>query len=330
MTTEDKIFEFADNNNLIAGIGNADSFEYIRDVLEKGCVPFSENNIEKRINPKLTMKDAESFICIGLNYKKKILPINDNAVRGNISMGAVGRDYHLILNDYLKHIESILKTNNNVKCISFCDTGPFVDREIAKRCGLGWTGKNRSVINKRFGSMFFIGYVITNVKLKPSSSFDYDYSECGECNKCIKACPGNALTENGFDYKKCISYLTQCKTINDINDFKILNRQIYGCDICQLVCHFNKETETDGSELNDDMFPDLNYILNLTNKEFNEKYKNTACGWRGKKVLQRNAVIALGNSNNEKAYDMLEKAILDKREDIKNTALKAMKIYMED
>lgn len=306
MTKEEKIYKYADENNLIAGIGTAEDFEEMRNF---PVVPFVEIDIEKRVSPSLTVENAKSIICVGLFYNKTYVGKKDNKLRGKISVGAIGEDYHSILK---KHLENIMEYAE-IKGKCFSDTGPLSDRAVAMRCGLGFVGKNRSIINEKFGSFFFIGYIITPLKLK-SSTYKYG-KKCGECSKCIKACPTGALSEDGFDYKKCISYITQAKELNS-SQMKNMGMNIYGCDMCQKSCIFNtKEPENVYSI--EEIYPCIENIISMSNSEFKGKFGSTAAGWRGKKILQRNALISAINSNHIDKEKIINMCKNDEREQIK-------------
>lgn len=319
MTLEEKIYSFEEENTVI-GIGKATPFYNIKPILESTDTPFVEKDIEKRINPMLIMEDAKSIIALGLSYNKIFVGNLDNKIRGKISIGAMGIDYHILIRNKLEYIKNSLNIEGKI----FVDTGPLVDREVAKRCGLGQAGKSGNIINKKLGSIFFIGYIITNIELKPTKNI-YTEDLCKDCNKCIKACPSGSILENVFDYKLCISYLTQKKELETEQEKKLINRQIYGCDICQKVCPYNKDIYKEEIDDVNTFYPDIEYILNMTNKEFENSYKKSACGWRGKKVLQRNAIIALANYKySQEAINILESLKNDNREDIKNYALWAI------
>jgi len=322
------IYNFADKNNIIIGIGNAFDFENVRDSL-KNTIPFVNKNIDERIKPSITMKNVKSIIAIGMGYNKKLKIKTDDKLRGKISIAAVGTDYHIIIKNKLEKLKNELLNYTNFESMIFCDTGPLVDKEVAKRCGLGWQGKNSLIISKKFGSMFFIGYMLTNLELAPSKSYDLCYNECGSCNTCIKNCPGNALSENGYNWRKCISYLTQVKNL-DSDKYDSIGMQIYGCDVCQQSCKFNKNTDFEYITDIETVMPDIEKLLSISNKEYNNKYKNTAAGWRGKKILQRNAIIALGNIKDKKAICLLEKMKKDNREEISKAAKWSLQKIMEE
>lgn len=325
MTIEEIIYDYALNNNIIAGICSTEKFEHISEVLLKKEIPFAEKDIEKRINPLLTMPEAKSIIAFGVGYNKKCCADYDNKLRGTISIGAIGTDYHILIKQKLYELKCLIEQKSLIKSMIFTDTGPLVDREVAKRCGLGWQGKNCSIINKKFGSMFYIGYMLVDIKLNESIKYEPFFSMCGNCNKCIKACPNNALSEFKCNYEKCLSYLTQYKGILKDKDMNILGKSLYGCDICQKVCPYNYNTEYENCYELNSFFPEIEMILNISNREFKNLYGNTAMGWRGKGVIQRNAIIALGNIKNRDSLKIIEKFKDDSRSYISYTAKWALK-----
>jgi epoxyqueuosine reductase len=324
LENEKIIKKFAKENNIIVGICNADKLEYIEEYLNNTETPFVQSDIQKRINPKLIMSDAQSIIVIGVNYNKKINVTEDDKVRGNFSITAIDEDYHINVINILKKLSSVLNISINdddkmFKGKIFCDTGDLIERELAKKAGIGVLGLNCSIISKKFGSMFNIGYIVTNMKLTPSVSHNPFKIGCYNCGKCILACPTSALSKevSKFDYTKCISYITQKKGFLSDKEIKSMGTQIYGCDICQKVCPHNINTEHSTITEINLVKPELNYIASLTNKEFVHKYKKTSCGWRGKKILKRNALIALSNIGDQKSLEILKQYENDDSDDIK-------------
>ncbi len=305
MNLKQNIISFAKNNNIDKiGFCNAEPFYNIKNVLlerlNKGFLSgFEEKDIEKRINPKLTLENSQSIIVIAENYYKKFDFEEDNKLRGNFSLVTIGEDYHKIVKNKLeilaKYITSIVENVEYKICV---DTGSLIDKEIAKRAGIGFFGKNNLIITPEFGSWVFIGYILINIFLEPDKEININ---CNSCNKCIISCPTGALKNNyDFDAKKCISYLTQSNEIPDSLIDK-MSTELYGCDICQQVCIHNKNAIAKETIVDINIVkPELNKILNMSNNDFKLTYKKTACGWRGKKIIQRNANIALKNSQNLK------------------------------
>ena len=317
------IYNFANKNNMYVSIGSAEKFEYLREPL-KNISPklksFVENDIEKRINPSLTLEGAKSIISCAVSYNIiNIKTKKDNKIRGIISNAAIGEDYHNILKNKMKSLCDEISLFTPFEYKIFTDTGPLCDREVARRSNLGFIGKNTSLIIPNVGGKIFLGYIITNLEL------EYNNIEiknnCHNCNKCIKVCPTGALS-NTFYPEKCISYLTQSKELLSYEDMKNINKQLYGCDLCQNVCPYNKKSEN--SVDIDICFPQIEKILNMSNKEFKTQFGFTAAGWRGKKIIQRNAVAILGNYKILKSLDILNECLKDKRELIRNTAVRSI------
>jgi epoxyqueuosine reductase len=203
------------------------------------------------------------------------------------------------------------------------DTGVLSDREVARRSGLGYIGKNGFVINPELGTYSYLGEMITSYPFPPDEEL---IDSCGDCNLCVDRCPTGALVGNGqLDSQKCISFLTQTKGfLPDEYRGKIGNR-LYGCDTCQQVCPRNKGINTDHHAdivLEPEILkPELTGLLEISNRDFKETYGHLAGVWRGKKPIQRNAIIALAHFREESAVDTLKRvAENDPRPVIKGTA----------
>lgn len=319
-----KIKNFIQDNNLILGICDAEKLSYSEEKLSKKDVPFVNFKIEERIDPKLTLPSAKTIMVIGMGYNKEDMFEIDDRLRGNISVGAVGSDYHVQLKYYLNEIIKILKDIEGFEYKHFVDTGPLIERELAKKAGLGWEGKNGNIISDIFGSFFFIGYIITNLELTLSTPYENDYNMCGNCTRCIKACPANILKDKeNINYYNCVSYITQCKGKLGDKQSQLIGNSIYGCDICQLVCPHNRNTYFDTIEKIEARKPDIEKFLSLSKSEFEYTYGDTAMAWRGMNTLKRNAIIALGNSKDKRGIRILENYLNSDSEVIRYTANKA-------
>lgn len=293
---KEKIIKIAKNIGINeVGFKSAANFEYLKKDLierkEKGLLTnFEEENIDKRIYPEIELEDAKTFIVILEKYK------NDN--NKYISKCSVGEDYHRVLNRKL----DILKEHIPGNCVSYVDTSPFLEREIARGAGLGFIGKNRNFISYKNGSFVFIGFILTDYDFNAND--DYQEQKCGNCTKCISKCPTGAL-DDGYDPKKCLAYITQLKIIPDQYKGKI--KSLYGCDICQDVCPYNKEVEN--LNIQNKFNEDLSFILNMNKKDFYKTYKNTSSGWRGKSILIRNAILLVINLKLKEYYKDVKKAL---------------------
>lgn len=209
---------------------------------------------------------------------------------GNLSLYAHSLDYHKIISEKLDLLSRFIKgIDPSCSTQSFCDIGPSVDRLLAYRAGLGFYGKNGMLINDEYGSFFFIGYVLCDLKLTPDLPLEH---ECIGCGKCFVACPGGAISENGIDISKCASHISQKKGILTKEEEDILKKSglIFGCDACQKVCPHNKGVPCAMTEFTENLMPDISLddIKDLSNRQFLEMYANRAFSWRGKNLLERN------------------------------------------
>ncbi len=242
---------------------------------------------------------------------------------GFFSGAAIFRDYHQIVKEKLQLLSRYLVETYNAASLAFCDTDPFSDRELAVAAGLGTIGKNTMLINEHYGSQVYIGLLLTDLDLGICDT-GKTKDPCANCQKCIDACPSKALSSNGMNPAVCISSLTQQKDVPP-KFFKVMGRQIYGCDICQRVCPENNQVSNRMHEPLIHQAYSLRTLLQLDNRTFKESIVLTSSGWIGKKRLQRNALIALGNIGTADAADQLINIYqTDARKDICSTALSVL------
>ncbi len=297
MKVKEIVERFALENNIIAGVCDADRLDFAEAAVRNIDTPFVSKNTDLRLTPALTMESAKSIIVVGLSYNKKPAYAPDKKQRGNISAGAVGTDYHIIIKEILEKLAKTLLEHYSFSYKIFVDNGPLLERELAKKAGLGFAGRNCSIISEKLGSFFFIGHMLTDLYIQPSKGYPFDFNKCGSCQKCVDACPTGALSPDSFrcDYTKCISYLTQKKDALSEYEEKALGIQIYGCDVCQRVCPYNENVYIEEVLDIEQMSPCLIDLCNMSKIGFLRRFKHTAAGWRGMKVLKRNASIALSN-----------------------------------
>ena len=198
---------------------------------------YMENHFDKRLNPTLLVDDAKSVISLLLNYYPSETQIEDSY---KISKYAYGQDYHFVIKEKLKELlESIQTEIGEVSGRAFVDSAPVLDKAWAAKSGLGWVGKNSNLITKKQGSFYFIAELIVDLDL------EYDHSttdHCGSCTACLDACPTQAIVSPYvIDGSKCISYFTIELKENIPYEMKgKLDDWIFGCDVCQDVCPWNK------------------------------------------------------------------------------------------
>ena len=301
------------------GFPTADDFDYLekslRVAVEEGRNSgFEHMNIEERIKPKLSLASAKTIISIAVAYPHKLKqqPQKTAYKRGKFTPNSWGLDYHYVLKDKLDRLaKGIEELTADFEYKGMVDTGALVDTAVARRAGIGFIGKNGLVISKEFGSYMFLGELITNLDIEPDQPVDYD---CGDCNRCVTACPTSCLIGDGtMNAKRCLSFQTQDKGIMDLEFRKKIKTVIYGCDICQICCPYNKGLDNPlATEIDPELaHPELLPFLELSNGQFKEKFGHIAGSWRGKNILQRNAIIALANANDRSAIPKLLE-IIDK------------------
>jgi epoxyqueuosine reductase len=257
-----------------------------------GEMGYMERNREKRLDPRLLYKNAKTILVVLLNYfpgetqKDPQAPI--------VSKYAYGTDYHFVIKDKLKKLlqfiqEEITPCNGR----PFVDSAPVLERAWARRTGLGWIGKNSNLLSVEHGSFFFIGELILDAEL-PYDQPKIVSDHCGNCTRCIDACPTNAIVNNRvIDSRKCISYQTiELRGDLDENLKGRFENRVFGCDICQDVCPWNLKAEPHNEP---DLKPEPK-LLELTRDEwhamdkplFNQLFKKSAVKRTRFKGLKRN------------------------------------------
>jgi epoxyqueuosine reductase len=274
----------------------------------------------RRQEPLLVMKDMRSVIVCALNYNTAhpystdaaALPsAGDDPPRGWISRYAWGDDYHEVMWERLNRLTAALKESfpQPFAARAYADTGPVAERVFARHAGIGWLGKNTLLLNEALGSWLFLGVILTSLDLAPTVGPGETPPPdlCGNCRQCLDACPTGALVEPYLlDARRCISYLTIELRGSIPDEFRDpMGWQVYGCDICQDVCPFNRyapvgtvpefqprQVSTGKSLLR----PSLEWLAGINEEEFRELFRGSAVKrtkWVG---LVRNACVALGNS----------------------------------
>ncbi len=256
-----------------------------------GGMNYMAQNTEKRRDAREILPEAKSVIALGVNYYYDERHAEKNGF-GKVSRYAWGKDYHNVMWKMLEEFENRLQSlAPDFRSKSYVDTGPVMDAVWAYRAGLGWTGKNSIIINPELGSWFFAATVITNYEFTPSVPVA---ERCGTCTACIDACPTNAIVSPGeVDATKCISYLT-IENKDEIPEEFLgkFNAWIFGCDICQDVCPWNKKfaKQTDKSEfapVNKEL--DLDMFDKMSNREFNKRFAESPIKRARVKGMRRNA-----------------------------------------
>lgn len=276
----------------------------------------------RRADPRLILPEVQSILVLAYPYEPALTPSPSPEERGKskgkIAAYALTDDYHLFLKEKLQAIVSFIESEVGYEIPNrwYTDTGPILERDLAQRAGLGWAGKNSCIINPKIGSYFFLAEILLGIALPADETFVSDH--CGTCTRCIDACPTHAILPNRtLDANRCISYLT-IENKGEIPEAlrPQLGDLIFGCDICQQVCPWNKKrlnvTTFERSNVQI-IAPEQNLIseLALTPQEFNKKFKNNPVKRAKRRGYLRNVAVALGNAGDKSAIPALESALND-------------------
>ena len=234
-----------------------------------GQMAWMANHFDKRLDPRKLMEGAKSVVSVLLNYyPEERLPEGTDDYK--LSKYAYGKDYHFVLKDKLKDLLTFIHTEiGEVQGRAFVDSAPVMDKVWAARSGLGWVGKHSNLLNRDMGSFFFIGELILDLDLAPDGPVA-DY--CGTCTRCVDACPTDAITEPYVvDGSKCISYFTiELKEAIPQEVKGQFENWIFGCDICQDVCPWNRFSRPHRTP-EFDLSPDLIAMTNADWEEITEE-----------------------------------------------------------
>lgn len=238
---------------------------------------YMARNFEMRMNPALIVPNAKSVISVLFSYRREDLPAIMNPPK--ISRYALGPDYHGVIKGMLFDLMNRIRAEfGDVNGRAFVDSAPVLERALAVKSGLGWIGKNSNLINQTLGSYVFIGELIVDSEIEPSNVVITN--RCGNCTRCIDACPNGAIVgPMVVDANKCTSYINIEKKLPlQESEYSMLNGWCFGCDVCQEVCPWNKKAtiknhpQLQNSKLND-LSPE--HLASMSEKEFEEIFDDT-------------------------------------------------------
>ncbi len=279
----------------------------------------SESGGRRRASLRNVAPWARSVVVCAINYNiaqpRTADPIADG--RQPTTQGWISRyawckeDYHDVLMRRLRALETRLK-REAPECETRCyvDTGPLVERVYARYAGVGWVGKNACIINQRLGSWLFLGVILTSLELAPDLPAP---DRCGTCTRCLDACPTNAfLGPREMDATRCISYLTIEKRGKVPQELRPgMGRHVFGCDICQDVCPWNRRAPTTASpefQAREGLVnPALEWLAGMSREEFRDTFRGSPIKRAKYSGLRRNVAIAMGNSGERRFLPALEK-----------------------
>jgi epoxyqueuosine reductase len=279
-----------------------------------GPNPYEYQEIEPRVYPDMLLPGVQSIIAGGISYlmEEEPQPEGDPDLRGWLSKYCRGQDYHQILKARLTLVAEWLQSQvPGARAMVYVDTGPPLDRAVAERAGIGKWGKHTNLITAAYGTWVFLGEILTDIPLPPDEPIE---AACGSCTLCIDACPTQCLTEWNLEANRCLSYVTQMKGVIPAAFRETMGNRLFGCDDCQDVCPYNRKAKrglhpefAPHQEVGGE--PNLLQLMAMTKSDFRRWFEPTAAGWRGKTTIQRNAVIALGNTGDGRAVEPLVQAL---------------------
>ncbi len=284
--------------------------ERVRDGLMDGLPWYTEERVRRMNRPKLMLDGARSVISLAMSYKTDDPPAGDANLRGKVARYAWGRDYHSLMKARLRRFVRELPdvVGGAVRARYFVDDGPMNDRAAAERAGIGWFGKNTNILTPSHGSWVFLAEVVTDLELTPDAPLK---KTCGECVRCIPACPTDAIVAPFvIDNRRCISFLTIELRGPIPRDLRpLVGDWVFGCDICQEVCPVNRKAaasrEPELRKRHDFDAPELIPLLYLNETEFRRRFEGSPIRRAKLDGLQRNVCVALGNLGDARAIPAL-------------------------
>ena len=300
-----------------------------------------ERNRTRRADPKQVLPECKSILVLGIPYSfyrqereerkekdfRNLSGLSDlrgsKKDVGQIASYALGADYHDIIPPRLQSIVEFIEeqVGHPIPNRYYTDTGPILERDLAQRAGLGWIGRNSMLINPKAGSYFLLAEILLGIELEPDSPIVTDH--CGTCTRCIEACPTECILPNRtLDARRCISYLTiELKDDIPLELRPLMNDWVFGCDICQQVCPWNRfSPPADPAFESKIPLPVLTLRHNaqggasdllLTPVEFNQRFKSSPIKRTKRRGYLRNLAVAVGNNGDENDIPILEKALQD-------------------
>jgi len=274
----------------------------------------TERSRTRRADPRQILPGCQSILVLATPYDPPLPLGEEPGTRGQIAAYARNEDYHDVLSARMKGLVQFIEeqVGGPVQNRWYTDTGPLLERDLAQRAGIGWIGKNTCLIHPRQGSYFLLSEILLDLPLEPDTPFTTDH--CGTCTRCIEACPTECiLPDRTLDARRCISYLT-IELKDDIPEELRgkLGSWVFGCDICQQVCPWNRFAEE-----GDPAFGKENPLLPLaeelfiSKQEFNQRFKTSPVKRAKRRGYLRNVAVALGNTGDIHALPVLQNALND-------------------
>jgi epoxyqueuosine reductase len=296
---------------------SADKFQNWLAGKQHGEMPWLERTAAKRVDPYRVLLEARSVITLAVSYEIESPKHKVHSPKsGVVARYARFDDYHDVLGERLKQLTGFVNQLGGAETRSlwYVDTGPLLERDFAQRAGLGFVGKHTNLISRRFGNWILLAEIVTSLELEPDTP---EKNHCGNCTRCIEACPTRAITAPfQLDARLCISYLTiELKGSIPIELRPAIGNRIFGCDDCLAVCPWNRfahEGKLMKSHSRPELAePDLIELLQLDEAGFKSRFTGTPILRTKHRGLLRNVCVALGNLGDDSALPHLQKAAKD-------------------
>ncbi len=298
-------------------IPNAQSaLQHFVDQDRHGDMDWLARDMATRAAPSTLWEDARSIIVLGMRYTPQTDPMLrlKRTDRGNISVYALGADYHDVIKKRLKQIGRWLAETQGCALKVFVDTAPVMEKPLAQTAGVGWQGKHTNLVSPDEGSWLFLGSIFTTLTLDIDSP---QPDQCGSCRRCLDICPTNAFpAPYQLDARRCISYLTIEHKGHIAPEFReAMGNRIYGCDDCLAVCPWNKfaqeAAEAALQAVEDRVDPPLEKLVQLDDTAFRRFFSKSPVKRTGRDRFVRNVLIAIGNSGDLKFVPYVEERLTD-------------------
>lgn len=297
--------------------------------------PFEEHDVQLRCDPNKILPAAKTIICFAMGYLMEPYEPAETAgdqesgqLIAKISRYARVRDYHYVLTEKLEKVVEFISSKRAGQFKIMVDTGSLLEKAAARRAGLGWIGENTCLFTPKLGSWVFLGEILTDIEFEPDYPME---SRCRKCGRCVKACPTGALIKPfQINPHRCLSYITQMRGVIPEEFQRPLGNRVFGCDTCQEACPNNKNVKIPNHIGFRPLFPletNLVKLATLSTQDFNKAFKMTAVGWRGRNVIRRNAICALGNTEDAKYVKLLETLVSDPSEIVREQARWSLKNF---
>lgn len=310
----------------IAPAAPADGFAHLQAWLASGYageMSYMHRHADARRHPAAILPDVRTVVMLAMTHAadRQTAPLPPGA--GRVARYARGEDYHDVLRRQMKRLlDWVYDELPGCHGRAVVDTAPLLERDFARRAGLGWIGKNTMLLHPRLGSYFLLGALLLDRELTPDPAFAAQH--CGTCTACLRACPTDAFPSPGqLDARRCISYLTIELRESIPEPLRTpMGEWVFGCDICQEVCPWNRKAPQEGAlpARHDLASLDLVELLGLSEAEFRERFRDTALSRPRRAGLLRNAAIVLGNRGDESALSALRKVLTDEEPLVREAA----------